>query len=205
MLTRRETLQKQLDEWHKAGRGRPMDFNEYKKFLGEIGYLQPEGPDFTVDTDGIDEEFTTIAGPQLMVPITNARYTLNAANARWGSLYDVLYGTDAMGDLPTGTGYDPARGQRIIAWAKAFLDEVAPLEEGSHADAAGYAVEDGKLTVALENSSKVALSEAEKFVGYRGEAAHRPLCCWSTTRFMLSWLSTAPRRSAGPTRRACPT
>ncbi|MEI2384727.1 malate synthase G [Breoghania sp. JC706] len=171
LLERRAELQGQLDEWHKARRGRPIDFQDYKAFLAEIGYLQPEGPDFSVDTDRIDEEFTTIAGPQLVVPITNARYALNAANARWGSLYDALYGTDAMGDLPTGKDYDPARGQRVIAWAKAFLDEAAPLAEGSHANATGYAVEGGKLVVTMEDGATSRLENDEQFAGYRGEAS----------------------------------
>ena len=171
LLQRRAELQGQIDEWHKARRGRPMDFQEYKAFLAEIGYLLPEGPDFTVDTDRIDDEFTTIAGPQLVVPVTNARYALNAANARWGSLYDALYGTDAMGDLPAGKAYDPARGQRVIAWAKAFLDEAAPLGEGSHADATGYAVDGGKLVVTMEDGSTTGLKAPAKFAGYRGEAS----------------------------------
>ncbi|WP_321341682.1 malate synthase G [Breoghania sp.] len=170
LLERREELQSQIDEWHKARRGRPMDFQEYKKFLGEIGYLLPEVPDFSVDTSKVDEEFTTIAGPQLVVPITNARYALNAANARWGSLYDALYGTDAMGDLPSAPGYDAARGQRVIAWAKAFIDEATPLGEGSHADVTGYAVVGGKLVATLEDGSTTGLKDEDAFAGYRGAA-----------------------------------
>ena len=170
LLERREELQGQIDEWHKTRRGRPMDFQEYKKFLAEIGYLLPEVPDFTIDTSKVDEEFTTIAGPQLVVPITNARYALNAANARWGSLYDALYGTDAMGDLPSGQGYDAARGQRVIAWAKAFLDEAAPLSDGSHADVTGYSIAKGKLVATLADGATTGLKTEDAFAGYRGAA-----------------------------------
>ncbi|RMF39937.1 MAG: malate synthase G [Alphaproteobacteria bacterium] len=133
LLARREELQERIDAWHRERAGQPHDAGAYEAFLREIGYIVPEGPDFTIDTENLDPEIAEIAGPQLVVPITNARYALNAANARWGSLYDALYGTDALGDLPRGGGYDPERGARVIARAKAFLDESFPLKDGSWA------------------------------------------------------------------------
>lgn len=162
LLSRRDALQARIDAWHRDGRGKPHDPAAYRAFLEEIGYLLPEGPDFTVETTGTDPEIAAISGPQLVVPVTNARYALNAANARWGSLYDALYGTDAMGDLPTGRAYDPARGARVIAWAKAFLDDVFPLAQGSHREAGGYRVKDGALVPAL--------ADPGAFAGYRGPA-----------------------------------
>ncbi|NJS39853.1 MAG: malate synthase G [Rhodobacteraceae bacterium] len=159
-LTERGTLQAQIDAWHIAKRGQAHDAEAYRNFLEDIGYLEPEGPDFTIETAGVDPEIALIPGPQLVVPVMNARYALNAANARWGSLYDALYGTDALGDLPMGKAYDPARGARVIAWGRAFLDEVAPLAKGSHAEVTRYQVEDGALSPALRKPAT--------FVGYRG-------------------------------------
>lgn len=132
LLEMREGIQEQIDQWHKANRG--ADAATYQAFLREIGYLVPTGPDFAIETTNVDPEIASIAGPQLVVPITNARFALNAANARWGSLYDALYGTDALGDLPNGKGYDAERGSRVIAWGRAHLDAVAPLASGSWAD-----------------------------------------------------------------------
>lgn len=134
LLDTREQMQEQLDAWHTSRKGQPLDAAAYRAFLSEIGYLVPEGPDFTIDTANTDPEFATTPGPQLVVPITNARFALNAANARWGSLYDALYGTDALGDLPGGGGYDAARGARVVAWAKAHLDRAVPLADGNWAD-----------------------------------------------------------------------
>ncbi|MGP9820291.1 malate synthase G [Salinarimonas sp. NSM] len=170
LLARREELQSAIDAWHLERRGKPHDAGAYEAFLREIGYLVPEGPDFTVETGNVDPEIATIAGPQLVVPITNARYALNAANARFGSLYDALYGTDALGDAPAGGGYDPQRGARVIAWAKGFLDTIAPLVHGSHAGATGYRVEDGALVVTLQGGAQTRLKDAGRFAGHRGGA-----------------------------------
>ncbi len=156
----RAALQEQIDAWHIARRSQPHDPAAYRAFLEDIGYLQPEGPDFTIETMGVDPEIALTPGPQLVVPVMNARYAVNAANARWGSLYDALYGTDALGDLPQTKAYDPERGARVIAWGRAFLDEVVPLAEGLHAAASGYRIENGSLYPALRDPGQ--------FVGYRG-------------------------------------
>ena len=163
LLQTREEMQAKIDAWHKDRAGQNHDADAYNAFLREIGYLAPEGPAFEIDTQGVDPEIAQVPGPQLVVPITNARFALNAANARWGSLYDAYYGTDALGDLPKGKGYDAERGARVVVQAKAFLDEAAPLASGSHTDVTGYAVADGALTPALK--------DAAQFIGYRGDAA----------------------------------
>jgi malate synthase len=160
LLVHRAALQTQIDDWHRQHRGAPFDAAAYRAFLAEIGYLVPEGPDFTIDTAGVDPEINLVPGPQLVVPVMNARYALNAANARWGSLYDALYGTDALGDAAPAGEYDPDRGARVVAWAKAFLDDVVPLARGSHADVTGYRIEGGTLVPALKDPAQ--------FVGYRG-------------------------------------
>ena len=144
LLAVRGEMQARIDAWHRERRGRPHDAAAYRAFLEEIGYLVPEGPDFTVETENLDPEIATVAGPQLVVPVTNARYAINAANARWGSLYDALYGTDALGSPPGGAGYDEARGALVVGRAKAALDDLAPLEAGSHGGLAGYAVAEGR-------------------------------------------------------------
>ena len=163
LLAKREEIQQKIDGWHLARKGQAHDAEAYKAFLQEIGYLVAEGEDFAVETANVDPEIAAIPGPQLVVPITNARFALNAANARWGSLYDALYGTDAMGDLPSGKGYDSARGARVIAWGRDFLDKTLPLAAGSWADIDGLSVEGGQLVPALQ--------AAEAFVGHVGGAA----------------------------------
>ena len=173
LLARREELQATIDAWHKSRQGQPVNANEYKAFLRDIGYLVEEGGAFTAETENVDAEFSTIAGPQLVVPVTNARYALNAANARWGSLYDALYGTDAIsedGGAERGGAYNPARGAKVIAFARAFLDEAAPLAAGSHADATAYAIKDGALEVTTPGGT-TGLAEPSKLAGWRGDAA----------------------------------
>jgi malate synthase len=164
LLARRDELQAQIDEWHRARRGQPHDAAAYRHFLEQIGYLVPEGPDFAVDTANVDPEIAAMPGPQLVVPVMNARYALNAANARWGSLYDALYGTDAMGDLPPAGPYSEERGARVIAWARRFLDTVAPLAGAAHAEVTGYRVEDDQL-VAETPVGAISLVEPQVFAG----------------------------------------
>ena len=169
LLEKREALQHEIDAWHRERRGQPFDLAAYKGFLVQIGYLLPEGPDFQVETANVDPEVATTPGPQLVVPVMNARYALNAANARWGSLYDALYGTDAMGDLPPAGPYDPARGARVIAWAKRFLDDTVPLAGASHVAVTAYRVEGGKLVVETSNGPKGLVNPA-LFAGHAGHA-----------------------------------
>ncbi|WP_170331796.1 malate synthase G [Ruegeria arenilitoris] len=163
LLAKRADIQGRVDGWHIARKGQNIDPAEYQSFLREIGYLVDEGDEFQIETESVDPEIALTPGPQLVVPITNARFALNAANARWGSLYDALYGTDAMGDLPSGGGYDAERGTRVIAWSKAFLDDAVPLASGSWADVGGLSVVDGSLVPAL--------ADPAKFVGFGGSAS----------------------------------
>lgn len=163
LLARREDLQAKIDAWHVQNRNGPHDPEEYVEFLRRIDYLQPEGPSFQIKTSGIDPEISSVPGPQLVVPITNARYALNAANARWGSLYDAFYGTDAMGSPAPKGGYDRGRGARVVARARVFLDEAFPLVGTSHADVRRYYVKEGALLV-----DDAPLITPEKFVGYKG-------------------------------------
>ncbi len=176
LLDKRADIQGRIDGWHAARRGLPIDAAEYQSFLREIGYLVEEGDDFEIETANVDPEIALIPGPQLVVPITNARFALNAANARWGSLYDALYGTDALGDLPTGKAYDAGRGARVIAWAKAFLDKAVPLSDGSWAEVSGLSVKDGALMPKLADPSQFAgyagAAEAPEFVLLRNNGLH---------------------------------
>ena len=171
LLAKRDDLQAKIDEWH---RNNKFELEAYKAFLKEIGYLLPEVEDFQISTENVDEEIALLAGPQLVVPVRNARYCLNAANARWGSLYDALYGFDVISDengAEKGKGYNPVRGEKVVAFAKNFLNETFPLVSGSHADATQYAVAHNALVVTLKDGTQTTLAHAAQFVGYNGEAA----------------------------------
>jgi malate synthase len=168
-LATRERLQTQIDAWHREHPDGAPDPTVYRAFLEEIGYLVPAGEDFSIDTEHVDTEMAELAGPQLVVPITNARYSLNAANARWGSLYDAVYGTDVLASPPPSGPYDAERGAQVVAWAKRFLDETFPLADGSHADAQAYRIEAGRLVVGLAGPT-TALKRPEALTGYTGSA-----------------------------------
>ncbi|HTN65326.1 MAG TPA: malate synthase G [Burkholderiaceae bacterium] len=178
LLAERDRLQQKIDQWHKANPGPVRDKAAYRGFLESIGYLMPQPQDVKVTTQNVDAELALQAGPQLVVPILNARYALNAANARWGSLYDALYGTDAIPETggmtrvgASGESYNPVRGEKVIAFGRNFLDQIAPLANGSHRDASAYAVDGGKLVVKLKDGGTTGLADERKFVGYQGEAA----------------------------------
>ncbi|WP_284879531.1 malate synthase G [Acinetobacter variabilis] len=171
LLAKRDDIQAKIDEWH---RNNTFELQAYKAFLTEIGYLLPEVEDFQISTENVDEEIALLAGPQLVVPVRNARYCLNAANARWGSLYDALYGFDVISEedgAEKGKGYNPKRGEKVIAFAKNFLNDTFPLAQGSHADATKYAVEGNALVVTLKDGSTTTVADSSKFVGYNGEAS----------------------------------
>jgi malate synthase len=171
LLNRRDELQAQIDKWHRRRVIEPVDPEAYRQFLTEIGYLLPEPGDFSITTSGVDPEITTTAGPQLVVPVTNARFALNAANARWGSLYDALYGTDVIPETDgaeQGTSYNKVRGDKVIAYARQFLDDAVPLASGSWSDATGLSIDDGQLQVAT-GAEPTGLASPEKFVGYSGD------------------------------------
>ncbi|MES0023547.1 MULTISPECIES: malate synthase G [unclassified Mesorhizobium] len=173
LLAKRDAMQEQIDAWHRAN-GAPIDMEAYKSFLREIGYLVPEGPAFSVSTDNVDPEIATVAGPQLVVPVMNARYAINAANARWGSLYDALYGTDAIaetGGAEKGKSFNPVRGAKVVAWAKSFLDESVPLTSGKWAGVNGLTVSGGTLRLGA-GASGTTLANPKQFAGYRGDGAN---------------------------------
>jgi len=170
LLEKRDQLQAQINAWHQENPD--GDFNEYKSFLTRIGYLEDKAEDFLIGTEGVDSEIAYQAGPQLVVPVNNARYAINAANARWGSLYDALYGTDAISEengASRTSSYNPIRGEKVIAFAKNFLDEVIPLVQSSHAEVVQYSLENGKLVAQLNDGSLTELQEEDKFVGYQGQ------------------------------------
>ncbi|MDV4156208.1 malate synthase G [Rhizobium brockwellii] len=173
LLAKRDDLQVKIDDWYRR-HGAPTDMDDYQSFLREIGYLLPEGSDFQVSTENVDPEIASIAGPQLVVPVMNARYALNAANARWGSLYDALYGTDAIPEsdgAEKGKGYNPKRGEKVIAWVRDFLDTSVPLQDCRWKDVGSFAVKDGALVVRSIDGEQAMLTDGKHFAGYRGDAA----------------------------------
>ncbi|AHL36331.1 malate synthase [Pseudomonas brassicacearum] len=174
LLAKRDDFQAQIDAWHQARAGQAHDAVAYKAFLQDIGYLLPEAADFQATTQNVDDEIARMAGPQLVVPVMNARFALNASNARWGSLYDALYGTDAISETDgaeKGKGYNKVRGDKVIAFARAFLDEAAPLAAGSHVDSTGYKIVDGKLVIALKGGSNSGLRDDAQLIGFQGDAS----------------------------------
>jgi malate synthase len=171
LLAERDEIQDKLDAWHAENPGAGYDKTAYKQFLTEIGYLRPEPADFAIGTQNVDDEIATTAGPQLVVPVMNARFAINAANARWGSLYDALYGTDAIpetGGAEKGSGYNKVRGDKVIEWARNFLDDAVPLITGSHIGSQAYKIVDGELEVTLEDGTDIGLADASALVGYLG-------------------------------------
>ena len=173
LLQKRENIQAKIDTWHIDRKGQDFNFTEYKSFLTEIGYIAPRSEDFKISTDNVDPEIKTIAGPQLVVPVMNARFALNAANARWGSLYDALYGTDVISESDGAEkvgGYNPVRGDKVIDFAKNFLDETIPLAEGSYKDVLGFEFVDGNIQAVLPDSLKVQLKNPAQYIGYRDDS-----------------------------------
>ena len=174
LLAKRDDFQARIDTWHQTHAGQAHDPMAYKAFLQDIGYLLPEAADFQASTQNVDDEIARMAGPQLVVPVMNARFALNASNARWGSLYDALYGTDAISEADgaeKGKGYNKVRGDKVIAFARAFLDEAAPLSAGSHVDSTGYKIVDGKLIVSLKGGSNSGLRDDSQLIGFQGDSA----------------------------------
>lgn len=174
LLAKRDDIQARIDGWHQARAGQAHDAVAYKAFLQDIGYLLPEAADFQATTQNVDDEIARMAGPQLVVPVMNARFALNASNARWGSLYDALYGTDAISEADgaeKGKGYNKVRGDKVIAFARAFLDEAAPLAAGTHVDSTAYKIVDGKLVVTLKGGSNTGLRNDAQLIGFHGEAS----------------------------------
>jgi malate synthase len=215
LLAERDRLQTELDAWHTAhpgpiaaGNSGANDMAAYRAHLQKIGYLVPVPAQVQTSTANVDAELALQAGPQLVVPILNARYALNAANARWGSLYDALYGTDAIPETDGAEragGYNPVRGAKVITYARKLLDQAAPLAAGSHADASGYSVAGGQLVVALANGSSTGLADASKFAGYQGDAAAPSSVLLVNNGIHLDIPSTAAPPSAPATPPVWPT
>ncbi len=174
LLAMRQDVQNAIDSWHRDRDGAPHDAVAYRVFLEELGYLVPEGDDFEIQTTNVDAEIALQPGPQLVVPVMNARYAINAANARWGSLYDALYGTDVLGDLPQAGPYSPERGARVVDWARAHLDAVVPLAQGSHVGSTSYTIHDGAVMVTTADGATTPLADPSQFAGYEG-AVESPL------------------------------
>ena len=172
LLDKRKEIQKQIDEWHISRKGEPHNQDEYIEFLKKIDYLIDEGEDFEITTTNVDSEIREVAGAQLVVPVMNARFSLNAANARWGSLYDALYGTDMIseeGGAERSGPYNPARGDKVIEFSKDFLDESVPLQSGNYKDVTGFKVENGDLVIAFSDQSSGSLSDKSQFIGFKGD------------------------------------
>lgn len=203
LLKVRDEIQSKLNAWHREN-SESFDYEKYKTFLAEIGYLEPEADDYKVSTETVDDEVAFQAGPQLVVPVNNARYAINAANARWGSLYDALYGTDAISEedgAERGLGYNAVRGDKVIAYGRDFLDKAAPLAEGSHKDAEKYVIVEGKLTVLLADGKTTGLKEEEKLAGYKGEPAEPSAVLLKNNRLHFE-IQIDPSHSIGKTDKA---
>ena len=169
LLKKREDIKKKIDAYYISNKDKPYNHDDYINFLKEIDYIVPEGPDFNINTENVDEEIANIPGPQLVVPVTNARYSINAANARWGSLYDALYGTDFISEengCEKGNSYNVKRGEKVIAFAKEFLDKYFPLSNGSHTEVTNYSVIDNELTIKLSDNTETNLRESNKYIGF---------------------------------------
>ena len=167
LLNIRKNLQSKINDWHVAHKSKDINLEEYKKFLKEINYIVKEGPEFKITTSNVDKEISTICGPQLVVPITNARFALNAVNARWGSFYDALYGTDAVGDIPEGNNYDSERGARVVAFAKSHLDKFAPLLNTSWVEINNIQLIENKIILSSSNNSNVDFKNNDQIIGWR--------------------------------------
>ena len=208
LLETRVAMQAQIDAYHRDHRGKPADASAYVGFLRSIGYLLPEPPDFAITTENVDPEIASIPGPQLVVPAMNARYALNAANARWGSLYDALYGTDVIpedGGATRSGGFNKVRGARVIARAREMLDQTVPLAGGSHADAVSYNLLHDRLLVKLSNGVETALFHETAFVGYRGDVTGLHAVLLRHNNLHLEIQIDPAIRSAARTRRMSPT
>ena len=167
LLEKRKDLQNKINNWHKENRSRDIDLKEYKKFLKKINYIVDEGPDFKITTSNIDEEISTICGPQLVVPITNARFAINAVNARWGSLYDALYGTDVLGEVPQGSNYDPERGDKVVKFAKSHLDKFAPLQNAVWNEINKIELKNNKIILGSLKENSVNFANKNQLIGWK--------------------------------------
>ena len=198
LLKVRSDIQQKINEWHIKNKGENFNFKEYKKFLQQIGYLAPRSQNFSIQTKNVDPEIRKIAGPQLVVPVMNARFALNAANARWGSLYDALYGTNIISeddDAKRSGGYNPIRGDKVISFAKEFLDKTIPLNEGSFDQVTNFSFVNHELSITLENNKNTSLKQNDKYIGYmdKGNGAFGLL--FKNNNFCLLYTSPSPRDS----------
>ena len=204
LLQKREDIQTQIDNWHLEYKGQDFNHAEYKSFLTDIGYIAPRSPDFLISTDNVDPEIKTIAGPQLVVPVMNARFALNAANARWGSLYDALYGTDVISEdngAEKVGGYNPVRGDKVIDFAKNFLDETVPLEQGSFRDVLGFEFVDSKIQALLPDLGKVGLKNPSQYIGYSANGSNAYALLFKNNNLYFE-IQIDPNHSIGQTDQA---